>query len=420
MKLRYNAVPPYMKIYLMGWVIYFTSYFGRYNYSASMVAIGQAEGFQKSELGLIATITFVTYGFGQLISGRLGDLFNPKVMICIGTGGLAVCNIFMGFSRDFLQMQIAWGMNGLFSAMIWAPMVRLLTVYMPQKKLKRAILSFSYATAFGQTGTYLLTSYLVSCFSWRMAFFVPAIMSFLAMLGWIVISATIKTFNVAQPVESDVSCVNNLAELPKKNMGFCFVYIFSGLPFILVSILFMGVLKDGIVTWVPQMITDQFHTEAGFSIFLSSVLPLVNSLSVFLVTKVSRNHENDDMRNAILLFSGAAVTMLVLIFTQSIHPVLSIALFSIISTFVTGTNAILISYVPLHFTASGRTSTIAGLTNAFTYLGSALSGWGFGWLSSAHGWETVNWLLLILCLMGCVICVAARPFWTRFVQKKIT
>lgn len=420
MELRHNGVPPYMKIYLMGWIIYFTSYFGRYNYSASMVAIGQAEGFQKSELGLVATITFVTYGFGQLISGRLGDLFNPKVMICIGTGGLAVCNVFMVFSCDFLQMQIVWGMNGLFSAMVWAPMVRLLTVYMPQEKLKKAILSFSYATAFGQTGTYLLSSYLVSCFSWRTDFFVPAIMSFLAMLGWIVISATIKTSNVAQPVERDISGVKNIAELLKKKMGFCSVYIFSGLPFILVSILFMGVLKDGIVTWVPQMITDQFHTEAGISIFLSSILPLVNSLSVFLVTRVSKNHENDDMRNATLLFSGAAVTMLILIFTQSIHPVLSISLFSIINTFVTGTNAILISYVPLHFTASGRTSTIAGLTNAFTYLGSALSGWGFGWLASTHGWETVNWLLLLLCLLGCGICIAARPFWIRFVQKKIT
>ena len=42
MKLRYNAVPPYMKIYLMGWVIYFTSYFGRYNYSASFTIFSHA------------------------------------------------------------------------------------------------------------------------------------------------------------------------------------------------------------------------------------------------------------------------------------------------------------------------------------------------------------------------------------------
>lgn len=161
----------------------------------------------------------------------------------------------------------------------------------------------------------------------------------------------------------------------------------------------------------------QFHTDAGLSIFLSSILPLVNSLSVWIVTRVSRKHESDDMRNATVIFLGAAVAMLVLIFTQTIHPLLSILLFSIISTFITGANAILISYVPLHFTSSGRTSTIAGITNAFTYLGSALSGWGFGWLATAHGWNIVNWLLLILCLAGCVICLAARPFWNRFVQK---
>ncbi len=417
MKFHRTVFPPHIKIYLMGWIVYFIGYFGRYNYSASMIAIGQAEGFQKSELGLIASIVFLTYGFGQLLSGWLGDRLNPKVMICIGASGLTLSNVLMGLSRSLFQMQLIWGMNGLFSAMIWAPMIRLLTACMPKEQLKKAVLSFSYATSFGQTGTYLLSSYLVSHFSWRMAFLVPAALCFLSTLGWVIISLTVKTTDPVQPVVQDKPSVNNAIQNQKGKMKFRSVYLFSGLPLILLSILFMGMLKDGIVTWVPQMITDQFHTDAGLSIFLSSILPLVNSLSVWIVTRVSRKHESDDMRNATVIFLGAAAAMLVLIFTQTIHPLLSILLFSIISTFITGANAILISYVPLHFTSSGRTSTIAGITNAFTYLGSALSGWGFGWLATAHGWSIVNWLLLILCLAGCVICLAARPFWNRFVQK---
>lgn len=170
------------------------------------------------------------------------------------------------------------------------------------------------------------------------------------------------------------------------------------------------------MTWVPQMISDTFQVEAYLSIFLSAALPLVNSLSVWLVRRISRGHEGDDMRNGSLLFLGAVAGMGVLLLAGGLHPLLSVVLFSIISTFVTGTNVILISFVPLQFTAMGRTSTIAGLTNAFTYLGSALSGWGLGWIAGRYGWGVVNWVLAGLCVLGCAICLAARPLWRRFTE----
>lgn len=129
-----------------------------------------------------------------------------------------------------------------------------------------------------------------------------------------------------------------------------------------------------------------------------------------------QGHEGDDMRNGSLLFLGAVAGMGVLLLAGGLHPLLSVVLFSIISTFVTGTNVILISFVPLQFTAMGRTSTIAGLTNAFTYLGSALSGWGLGWIAGRYGWGVVNLVLAGLCVLGCAICLAARPLWRRFTE----
>lgn len=180
---------------------------------------------------------------------------------------------------------------------------------------------------------------------------------------------------------------------PRKGEAFLSVYVRSGLPLLLAAILLMGLLKDGMMTWVPQMISDTFQVEAYLSIFLSAALPLVNSLSVWLVRRISRGHEGDDMRNGALLFLGAVAGMGVLLLAGGLHPLLSVVLFSIISTFVTGTNVILISFVPLQFTAMGRTSTIAGLTNAFTYLGSALSGWGLAGSpgGTAGAWSTGSW-----------------------------
>lgn len=412
-----------MQVFLMGWLVYFSQYFGRYNYAASMVAIGQKQGWDTALLGLIASIIFVTYGFGQLFTGWLGDRLNPKAMIFVGCAGSAGCNLWMGLSGSLLQMQLAWGLNGLFCALIWAPMVRLLTVYMPADRLRKSILAFTYATSLGVTGTYLLTSFLVSRFDWRVAFYVPAVIGLVASLGWLAVSFTSGKTPARVP-EGERSGQSSRqmpgravgGAPPRKGEAFLSVYVRSGLPLLLAAILLMGLLKDGMMTWVPQMISDTFQVEAYLSIFLSAALPLVNSLSVWLVRRISRGHEGDDMRNGSLLFLGAVAGMGVLLLAGGLHPLLSVVLFSIISTFVTGTNVILISFVPLQFTAMGRTSTIAGLTNAFTYLGSALSGWGLGWIAGRYGWGVVNWVLAGLCVLGCVICLAARPLWRRFTE----
>lgn len=412
-----------MQVFLMGWLVYFSQYFGRYNYAASMVAIGQKQGWDTALLGLIASIIFVTYGFGQLFTGWLGDRLNPKAMIFVGCAGSAGCNLWMGLSGSLLQMQLAWGLNGLFCALIWAPMVRLLTVYMPADRLRKSILAFTYATSLGVTGTYLLTSFLVSRFDWRVAFYVPAVIGLVASLGWLAVSFTSgKTPARVPEGERSGQSSGQMPDRaaggtpPRKGEAFLSVYVRSGLPLLLAAILLMGLLKDGMMTWVPQMISDTFQVEAYLSIFLSAALPLVNSLSVWLVRRISRGHEGDDMRNGALLFLGAVAGMGVLLLAGGLHPLLSVVLFSIISTFVTGTNVILISFVPLQFTAMGRTSTIAGLTNAFTYLGSALSGWGLGWIAGRYGWGVVNWVLAGLCVLGCAICLAARPLWRRFTE----
>ncbi len=408
-----------MQVFLMGWLVYFSQYFGRYNYAASMVAIGQKQGWDTALLGLIASIIFVTYGFGQLFTGWLGDRLNPKAMIFVGCAGSAGCNLWMGLSGSLLQMQLAWGLNGLFCALIWAPMVRLLTVYMPADRLRKSILAFTYATSLGVTGTYLLTSFLVSRFDWRVAFYVPAVIGLVASLGWLAVSFTSGKTPARVPEGERSGQMPDRAAggaPPRKGEAFLSVYVRSGLPLLLAAILLMGLLKDGMMTWVPQMISDTFQVEAYLSIFLSAALPLVNSLSVWLVRRISRGHEGDDMRNGSLLFLGAVAGMGVLLLAGGLHPLLSVVLFSIISTFVTGTNVILISFVPLQFTAMGRTSTIAGLTNAFTYLGSALSGWGLGWIAGRYGWGVVNWVLAGLCVLGCAICLAARPPWRRFTE----
>ena len=411
--LRIKQVEPYWQIGIMGWIVYFTNYFLRYNYAAAMVVIGQTEGLDMHELGLITSILFVTYGFGQLISGFLGDRLNPKAIIFCGIVGSTVSNVLMGASGDISVMRMAWGLNGICSSFLWAPMVRLLTIYMPEERLRGAILSFSYCTAFGQAGTYLLTAWLSTCFSWRVSFFVPAAMGGLSAVGWLVVSHTAGSIRPDGPR-------GRAASAPRPANPRIRLYWLSGLPLILIAILFMGILKDGILTWLPQMVTDTFHIEAAYAIFLSAAIPLMNSLSVWLIKRTEKRFQGNDMVNSGILFACSALGLLAVLLFGSFHPIVHIVLYAAVSTLTAGINTILISFVPLQFMKSGRSSTIAGVTNTATYLGSALSGWGLGFTADRWGWGGVNVLLLLLCILGLAVSLLASLPWRRFIHKQHT
>lgn len=390
-----------MQVFLMGWLVYFSQYFGRYNYAASMVAIGQKQGWDTALLGLIASIIFVTYGFGQLFTGWLGDRLNPKAMIFVGCAGSAGCNLWMGLSGSLLQMQLAWGLNGLFCALIWAPMVRLLTVYMPADRLRKSILAFTYATSLGVTGTYLLTSFLVSRFDWRVAFYVPAVIGLVASLGWLAVSFTSGKTPARVP-EGERSGQSS-GQMPDRggrrdaaeegrgvSVGLCAFGAAAAAGRHPSDGAFEG--RDDDLGAADDL---GYLPGGGLSLHLPVRRPAAGQFPFGLAGQAgsARGHEGDDMRNGALLFLGAVAGMGVLLLAGGLHPLLSVVLFSIISTFVTGTNVILISFVPLQFTAMGRTSTIAGLTNAFTYLGSALSGWGLAGSpgGTAGAWSTGSW-----------------------------
>ena len=401
-----------MQIYLMGWGVYFINYCCRYNYSASMVIIGQTEEIDVTQLGFVASVLFVTYGSGQLISGWLGDRFNPKIMIFCGTMGAAISNIIMSLSDNVLTMELAWGINGLCCSFLWAPMVRLLTLYMPEDLLNKAILSFSYCSALGITATYLLTAWLNSYFSWRVCFWVPAIISALSAAGWLLVSLT------SGPVPKSISNVltsaiqNELKQSPLK------IYCKSGLPLIFIMIVIMGVLKDGIMTWLPQIITDTLKINAEDSIAISAVLPLTHVISVWAIKWLYKHKKDNDMLNSGILFVSSGLCMLIVVFSGTYFPVLNIILYLLISTLVNGISVMLINSVPLQYARFGRVSTLAGITNTFTYVGSSLSSYGLGFIAQNYSWSFANGALALCCFLGLLFSLLANPLWRNFIQVK--
>ena len=95
-------------------------------------------------------------------------------------------------------------------------------------------------------------------------------------------------------------------------------------------------------------------------------------------------------------------------------PAMCILMMTLITGCMHGVNLMLISRVPGRFTGFGKVSTVSGVLNAATYIGSSLSTYGFGAVADRAGWLTVILLWAAVGLLGAVLMLAARRKWDRF------
>lgn len=412
--------PGYIRLFVLCWTAYFVSYLGRYNYAAAMTEIARQQDFTTAEAGMVVTALFGSYGIFQLVSGVLGDHCNPKVLVGLGVFGCGICNVGMGFASSAAVMAVLWLANGAFNALLWAPVVRLITDYMPPETQRKAILSFSYCTAFGTCLAYVLTSGLIAWLPWRWSFWVPAVVILaLAICWWPLIRRVGEPDEAAETVETvetPPAAALPCAERQGNMLQICWR---SGLLFLLGGVLLIGVLRDGIMVWVPKSLTDIFGLSTAVSAFMGGALPLVHIPGVAVVKRFGRRRPDDDIYPVLLIIPAAFVGVVLLCFFSDVHPLLSLGLFCVASAFISGVSTVFVSLLPLRFVAQGRVSTVAGLTNALTYAGSALSGVGIGWIVTCWGWRAVFILLVVLCVVGWLLCVAVRPRWLRYSRSLI-
>jgi OPA family glycerol-3-phosphate transporter-like MFS transporter len=87
---------------------------------------------------------------------------------------------------------------------------------------------------------------------------------------------------------------------------------------------------------------------------------------------------------------------------------------SLITAAMHGINLLLISRVPIYYARFGKISTVSGVLNAFTYIGSAASTYGFAVLSEKHGWYFTVGSWAVITFLGTVFCLVNVRRWKRF------
>ncbi|CAN7339624.1 MFS transporter [Caballeronia sp. LjRoot29] len=106
---------------------YLFYYTGRQTLGFAVSGIQHDYGLSKYELGWISATMLWCYAGGQFINGNLGDKLGGKAMMIAGAVLSLATNWVFSFGHTFWFFLLAWGANGYFQSMGFAPGSRLLS-----------------------------------------------------------------------------------------------------------------------------------------------------------------------------------------------------------------------------------------------------------------------------------------------------
>ena len=387
-----------MMLLWLCWLIYACSYTGKVNYTANINQIMAYYHVDHSAAGLASTFFFFAYAIGQVINGLFCKKYNLKWMIFFSLITSGIINFVIGISDNFSLVQYLWLVNGFSMSILWPTLIRALSENLGKEVMPKASVVMGTTVAAGTFFIYGLSSLLVKL-DFKLSFYIPAGIFLAVAFLWLCAFPKLvkKAKEEINHEEAETFIVNSA---PKETFYKALLFLSIGM------LAFYGVatnlIKDGLVTWVPSILKEQYELDSSFSIILTLALPAVaifaNAFAVKMHNKVS-----DYVIHSAILFLGAGILIACVIIALPLNQfVLTLLGFTGVCFLISSSNSLITSIFPLFMKGKVNSGLIAGILNGCCYLGSTLSSYGLGVIADECGWNAVFGVLLTVCIVVCL------------------
>lgn len=388
------------KFALLFSLAYFISYITRINFGAVISEMVSATGFSKDLLSLSVTGSFVTYGVGQLISGVLGDKISPKNLVLYGLIITVLMNMAIPFCTSPYTMMAVWCVNGFAQSLMWPPIVKLMTLMFSNEVYKKVCEKVILASSFATIMVYLVSPVLIAISGWKTVFFFSAILGLIMILVWQKYCLNLKP----KRVERNTTSKSNIS-----------VFFCPAMLCVMIAIICVGMLRDGITTWMPTYISETYNLKNEISILTGVLLPLFSVFSINMATKLYTKKLKNPVFCGGVMFLAGAFSAVLMVVTTGKNAIFSVVSAALITGCMHGVNLMLICMIPAFFKKFDFVSTGSGVINFCTYIGSAISTYGIAILSQKSGWGFTLKLWVLIAVLGTLLCfIASKPWKKQF------
>ena len=414
--MKSKIAPQNQKIAYFLAAVYFTSYCMRVNLAVMLVKICSEMQVEKSALAIVITGLTIAYGTGQVVSGFLGDRFQPKHIIPAGLFLAVVCNVGIFFSSTIPAMTVIWSINGFAHALLWPPIVRLMSTYLPAEDYSFAAVRVNQGSSIATLSLYLFCPLLLGVMEWRTIMLLCAAWGAVMVVLWFILyprvfkEAYVQTDKTEAPAPDFRTTKNPIP-----------LYIFGAIALIMPGIMLQGMLRDGVTNWMPSFLLETFHLSEENSIVSTVVLAIFTMISYSAFSILQKRFFKNEVTCASAIFAGSAIICALLFAINKFFPnaalIPSLVLMALTVAAMHGINLMLISIVPRRFAVFGKVSTYSGILNASTYVGAALSTYGFAALAETFDWNFTILTWVAISFVGAVVCFFGARIWQRHLDE---
>ncbi len=411
------------RIFYSMFIGYMFYYFSRMSFTFAMPGLISDLGYEKADLGIVATFLAISYGTSKFVSGLIGDRSNPRFMMAAGLILTGILNICIGLSSSLVFFCLFMALNGLFQGFGWPPCARLLTHWYSQSERGTWWSFWNISHNLGAGLIALIVSFALQYYGWRYGMYIP---------GVICIFGGLFTLNRLRDTPQSLGLPsievfrndfsgqekNNRSleekELTTKQILFDYILNNKFIWLLAFAYLFIYVVRSGFATWTQlYLIEARNYTpmEAGTPIVLFEVGGVLGSLFAGWFSDSFTKGRRGPV-NIFFAFALLAACFFFWLVPPGFWVLDYISVF-VIGFFVFGPQMMLgLAAAELaHKKASG---TATGFIGLFAYLGAALTGYPLGKIADIWGW---NGFFLSMCICCACAAVLLIPTWSLTARK---
>lgn len=385
----------------LAWLLYTVSYLGKVNYSANITQIVDYYQISKAEAGIVPSFFFFAYGIGQVVNGLLCKKYNIKWMIFLSLFVSAVINLVVALTPDFEIIKWLWMLNGFMLSILWPTLVRLLSGALPQKDLGKSSVVMGTTVAAGTLVIYGLSSVFAMFDKFQLSFYTASFFDLIIAVLWVCLYR--KAFKCAyEEKEKEVISHNNETKKEKsiENDKVDKSIIYITICVLCLYAVIVNLTKDGLTTWVPSILKENFAMSDSVSILLTLTLPIVAMFGNLIALKMHKVIP-DYITHCFVVFIiiGGIVGLTIAGISQT-QIIFTLAGLMFVNFMASSLNSLITSIFPIFMRAKVNSGLLAGILNGFCYAGSTISSYGLGLVADNFGWISVFWLLIGCCIFA--------------------
>lgn len=398
-----NEIYKYWRIHIMIaiYIGYAGFYITRKSFNFAVPELISELDIDKNDIGLMATLFYLTYGISKFVSGIYSDKTNPRYFMAIGLMLTGVSNILFGLSSSVFILTSLWIINAWFQGWGWPACSKLLTSW--YSRTERGYWWSIWNTAHNVGGALipLLIGYLTLHYSWRYGLVIAGIIAIFIslLLVWRLRSTPssmgLPTIGQWRQDKLELAQENEGKQLTWQQILYQYVFSNKYIWLLACSYTLVYIVRTGINDWGNIYLTEKYNyslVEANSALSIFELGGLIGSLVAGWGSDKLFASNRGPM--ALIFAIGIFFSTTALWLMPENNGILLSALFFCVGFFVFGPQ-MLIGMAAAECSHKQTPGTATGFVGLFAYLGAALAGYPLAVVMTHFHWT--GFFIIITC-----------------------